>query len=242
MAYCNSCRSYNCGCNHNHYQPCLDDTGCPIQLDAGCVIYGKNNNQVSGLVNLDLPNGSTLKLILDTIDANLEGFEVEDWSLPCLRDVYTINTLQQFAQSVDTQLCALQADIEDVADLAALPITPVDTTSIDLTVSGIGSHTIAASLIISATSGNRLSVVSDGALVVPQTLSADYDAKTISIAGGNTIDMLNFCGCEDCNSFLGELASDPLSPSAGQYWYNTSTSQLRIFIDSAKYNFTLTAV
>src|SRR5690349_1208881 len=104
----------NCGCPT--YVPCncypytsstCCPTGCPIQLDTSCVIYHKNNNQTSGLVGLQLGNGSTLELILDSIDVKLRGLNVADWTLAYLRAGYTINTLQQLAEAVDQELSDL---------------------------------------------------------------------------------------------------------------------------------------
>lgn len=106
---CNLCGKprYSCNCQVI-CDPC-NNNGCPIQLDASCVFYHKNNNEVSELTNLGLTNGATLELILETIDVKLEGLNVLDWELDCLRDDFTINTLQQFAQAVDTKICQLSA-------------------------------------------------------------------------------------------------------------------------------------
>lgn len=97
----NPCGS--CTCNQYVY------TGCPIQLDFSCVIYHKANNEVTELDGLGLPNGSTLELVIETIDEKIKQLGILNFTLPCLRARYVINTMQQFAQAVDTDLCIYEA-------------------------------------------------------------------------------------------------------------------------------------
>ena len=81
----------NCRTGRFPAQPCnsqfppSNSCGCPDLLDSNCVIYHKYNNMISGLVNLNLGNGSTLQLILDSIDAQLGYINVSRWALPNLR-------------------------------------------------------------------------------------------------------------------------------------------------------------
>ena len=119
--YCTTCQSHYCSCNTNcssvPCNPCPSNckcssccsTGCPIKLDTSCIIYHKNNSTISGLVKLGLANGATLELILDTIDPYIGQLQANNWSLPYLRDQegYTVNTLEQFATSVDAELSIL---------------------------------------------------------------------------------------------------------------------------------------
>jgi hypothetical protein len=101
---------HNCGCPS--YVPCsCTATGCPILLDSACVIYHKDLNVTSGLIGLNLGNGSTLQLILDSIDVKLRNLTVADWDLSCLRVDYVINSIQQFAEAMDTELCLLKARV-----------------------------------------------------------------------------------------------------------------------------------
>lgn len=67
-------------------------------------------NSQSELSNLDLENGSTLELILNTIDDYIGQIKAANWSFPILEDElgYTINTLQQFATAVDEQIGLLE--------------------------------------------------------------------------------------------------------------------------------------
>jgi len=218
----------DCGCGHTHYpsypsisicDPCNTNTGCPIQLDWECVIYNKANNEISALTNLGLTNGATLKAFGEAVDTYIGFLKVEDFDLPCLRDTYTINSLQQFAEAVDTQLCELAAEIDTVAGSVNTPITPVDTQSINLTANGTLDHTLQADVKVSANSGNRLSIQSDGLYSSPMVLTVDYNAKTIGLVGSNSVSVAALF--TPVSGFLGNVTSDPSTPLDGQYWYRT---------------------
>jgi len=81
-----------------------------IKLDTTCIIYHKSNNEQTELDNLDLQNGSTLELILNTIDDYIGQIKANNWNFPILEDElgYTINTLQQFATAVDEMIGFLE--------------------------------------------------------------------------------------------------------------------------------------
>ena len=99
---CSPCAPKPCGCS---------TSGCPIKLDTSCIIYHKNNNELSELIDgLGLQNGATLELILETISKKIEQINVTTWLFPYLVDSegYTINTLQQFATAVDAEPGLLQ--------------------------------------------------------------------------------------------------------------------------------------
>lgn len=109
----------SCNCQQPHFssspcntpRPCgCDSSGCLIKLDATCIIYHKNNNDVTQLDNLDLQNGATLELFMNTVDDYIGQIKASNWSFPILVDElgYTINTLQQFATAVDEQIGLLQ--------------------------------------------------------------------------------------------------------------------------------------
>ena len=227
------------GWNHNAFcDPCANPGPCPIQLDFNCIIYHKNNDQVNNLGPIGLTNGATLQLFADTVATMLGPIAGPDggptaWTLPCLRAVpYTINTLQQFAQAVDTQLCVLQGEIDSVIATAATPITPVDTNSINLTVSGTLNHTLQADAIISPNANNQLSILGNGLFAAPQTLSVNPALHTVTISGGNTVDLTSLI-CS-VGGFLGNVTSDPVSPLDGQYWFRTdlaAASGLRIHLN-----------
>lgn len=120
---CHSCGSpYKCNCVQQNLipcppYPCPQPTGCPIQLDTACVIYHKNNNQMSNLLEgLNINNGATLELILDTISAKVEQLNFLDLNLPFLDDTYVINSLQSFATAVDSQFSAVNDQINDLIE------------------------------------------------------------------------------------------------------------------------------
>lgn len=113
---CHICgQPYHVSCNCNQSpcppKPCgCDSSGCLVKLDTTCIIYHKNMNEQTQLENLDLENGSTLELILNTIDDYIGQIKANDWEFPVLEDElgYTINTLQQFATAVDEMIGLLE--------------------------------------------------------------------------------------------------------------------------------------
>lgn len=224
----------SCGCNDFPAQPCspfsfCGPTGCPILLDSTCVIYHKNMNSASGLINLSLGNGSTLELILNSIDSAL-GAPASNWNLPFLRSVpYTINNFQQFGQAVDTELSL----IDTALSAAATPNSATDTDSIHFILSGILNRNISADLKISAITHNLLTIQPDGAFASPQTVSIDYTAKTLTLSDSNTVELSSLvCGV---SGFLGNVTADPTAID-GQYWFRTDLSAsvgLRIKLNGA---------
>jgi hypothetical protein len=133
---CGQPQYYPCNCVQQNLLPCnpcsTTSDGCPIKLDTACVIYHKSLSTPSGLEALNLPNGSTLDLILDTIDVQLRQINVPDWTLPFLDDSYVINTLEQFGTAVDSQFAEVDSQISDINTLiegmgylGALPADPV---------------------------------------------------------------------------------------------------------------------
>lgn len=132
---CYSCGSYKpCNCVTQINYPCVPCstpvTGCPIQLDSNCVIYHKDNNTTSLLLEgLNLNNGATLQLILETISAEIlainttiEQLDFEDIDLPFLDPIYTITDLESFAIAVDSQFAAVDSAIADMGYLGATPV------------------------------------------------------------------------------------------------------------------------
>jgi hypothetical protein len=218
----------SCGCEQI-LVPC-SDTGCPIQLDSACVLYHKANSEISTLTNLGIANGATLELILETIDAALASLRISTWTLPTLRSNHTINTLQQFAESADTEIGLLKTSVTALQAASSTPITPIDTQSVDITVSGTNNHSIQAAVKVSAVAGNRFSIQSDGGYVASQTLSVDYNAKSLSISNGNTVSLTSLLSTVD--GFLGTFSTDPSAVLEGQYWYNSTDSKLKIKVNS----------
>lgn len=98
---CNTCYQYDnyCTCRHSLVNP------INLQIDSAQVIYHKSNGEISELTNLDLSNGATLELILETIDAKLEPItSILSTTLTYLRTKYVVNTLSQFLVAVSTEL------------------------------------------------------------------------------------------------------------------------------------------
>lgn len=215
---CTPIHSDDCGCSS-----CCG--GCPVNLDMSCVFYHKDNNKLTELDGLNFTNGATLEIIIEAIDEKIKEINVLDFDLPCLRVSYVINTVQQFAEAVDTEICLIKDSIADLEDESATPLVANDSATIDFTTSGTLNHTVTASVKLSETSGNRLIEELDGIYVDGQILSIDYDEKTISISDGNTLSFASLMS--GTLGFLGNLASDP-SATDGQYWYNTSSNLLKI--------------
>lgn len=220
-----------CRCGNTYDKCCCSQSttnGCPIQLDTTCVLYHKDNNAVSALTNLAITNGATLQSILEAIDVYIGQIKVTDWVLTCLREDYTIDSLQAFAQAVDTEICILKGQVAAIEANAVVPITPVDTQSINLGVSGLINHTLQADVKISAQVNNLLSVLADGLYSSPQTLNINYASKEISITNGNTLSFASILA--GTYGWLGNLPSDPTAID-GQYWWNTVSSQLKIKVN-----------
>lgn len=106
--YCSCSNRYtSSGCNPCYSTPCYVTSGCPIQLDFSCILYHKNNNEVTELDGLNLSNGATLELVIETLDEKIKQLAVLDFSLPYLRSLYVINTMKQFVEAVDTELSGI---------------------------------------------------------------------------------------------------------------------------------------
>jgi hypothetical protein len=220
----------SCGCEST--TPCVQlcdecESGCPLQLDFDCLIYHKDGSEVSQLTNLDLPNGSTLTTIVEKIDYFIGQINVQGFALPILVGLgYTINTLQQFCEAVDTEIGNINTAIAALG--SQTPITPTDSETIDLTVSGVNNHTIRADVNLSGVADNQIVIHPTGLYAAPQNLSINYVAKTLSISGGNSV---SIAGLGVAN-YLGEVAADPATPTNGQYWWNTTSSELKIRVNS----------
>lgn len=227
---CQRCgTNYGCSCGKSYNNcppPCpppCPDNGCPVKLDFTCVIYHKDNNQLSKLDYLGLTNGATLQLVIETINEKLKQLKVLDFTLPCLRATYVISNLEQFAEAVDTELCLIKSTI---AAITVPPLVANDTSSIDFTTSGTLGHTLTGSVKISATANNLVSILADGLYVTPQTLSLNAITKELSISNGNTVSLASItCGA---SGFLGNFTADPGVSIDGQYWYNSVSDQLKM--------------
>lgn len=222
---CHDCLPYIPDCITPN--PCIP---CDVIVDFKCVIYNTGSSDVSGLDGLNLGNGSSLKLFAETVDEKLKQLNVIDFTLANLRENYVINTLKQFAEAVDTEVDSLQDQIDAITGLSNVPLIANDSSSINFTTSGTLNHTVTAVVKISAASNNLAAILSDGIFVAPQTLSIDFDAKTISISNGNTINLSSIIATP--TGYLGNVSSDPSTAINGNYWYNTGTGLVRIKVNN----------
>lgn len=231
----------SCGCNEFPAQPCgpffPPDCGCPTKLGTSCVIYN-NDNQQSGLINMQLPNGSTTTQIFNVIDGLLGNINVSLWVLPFLRSLYSpLTTLPQFGNAVDTELRVIYNGLAAVSGAALVGNVGGNTDSVDVICSGTLGKNITANVNISAASGNSLVINPDGLYATPQLLTVNYATKTLGITNGNTVDLTSLvCGV---SGFLGDVTVDPTAID-GQYWYNTTSAQLKIKLNGAVRVITIT--
>jgi hypothetical protein len=115
--YCPSCSN---PCSQCCCRTVVYSSGCPVQLDFSCVLYHKNNNEVTELDGLSLSNGATLELVIETIDEKIKQLNVLDFTLTNLRQTYVVNTMQQLVQALDTELGLKNTfDVDEYADNAA---------------------------------------------------------------------------------------------------------------------------
>jgi hypothetical protein len=212
------------------FPPNCGSNGCFEFTDSSCIIYHKNFNITSGLINLNLPNGTPVQLILETIDAQLGQFNGTNWLIPYLRSItlpFSINNLPQFAAAVDTEFSVIAGEIAALQLVAALPNSSTDTPTVHFILTGTLDRNISANVKVSATSGNQLTIQPDGLYSQAQNLSIDYAAHTLSITDGNTVDFTSILGI----GWKGNVATDPVSPPDGSYWWNTTSSTLKIAVD-----------
>lgn len=109
---CTSCYNYTSCCKPEvDCEPCANSSGCPVNLDTKCVFYNLSSSDPSGLICMNLPNGTSLTDILEEIDTKLcQAFpDIAAYDLPCLRSSYTILNFQDFAEAVDYQLCYVKS-------------------------------------------------------------------------------------------------------------------------------------
>lgn len=217
---------------HSCYQPdylCSCESDCPIKLDFACIIYNKEGKDASKLQGLNLPNGSTLRLVVELIDEKIKQLNVVNYSIPFLRTISTINNIQKFAEVVDSQISALKSNLVDISTDVSPDVVGSNTPSINIGTSGTQGHTISANLKVSAQAGNTISVLSDGVYNNPQTLNVNYTNKTLSIANGNTVDLSALVQAP--SGYLGNVVSDPSTPLDGNYWFNTVQNKLKIRVN-----------
>jgi hypothetical protein len=128
MQYCNQC--------HTHYEPHHGHT-CQNgwQVDASRVFYHFESCEASKLTCLEIPNGTNLQTILEIVDyaiCQAITFNYNSYNLPCLRARYTITDNQQFAESVDTELCRILSQVATCNTTVTDAINDLDARLTDL--------------------------------------------------------------------------------------------------------------
>lgn len=80
MNNCTNCQDSNLNKNYSldtvtpFCQNCSNEnSACIVKMDADCVIYHLDNTSVSKLVNLNLPNNTSLSIILEAIDTAISS-------------------------------------------------------------------------------------------------------------------------------------------------------------------------
>ena len=232
-------RDCGCGSFPPPFPPQRDcGRGPQLFLDSAQVIYHLEQNQLSNLNNLGFPNGTPLQPILDKIDYFIGFLNITQWNIPNIKTFFPgVNfvNLQQFGQAVDSILGTFNSDIIAVSGATSIPLSSTNTESITFDLSGAGNKNISGFVNISAASGNTLAVLTDGLFAAPQSLSVNYTTNAISISGGNSVALPN-----NPQAFLGNLSADPGSAIDGNYWYNTTSSQLKIRLNGAVRVITIT--
>lgn len=220
---CNKCYQPFCGgtCNEN---PC--ESGCPIKLDFACIVYNKDGKEASKLSGLNLPNGSTLRLVVELLDEKIKQLDVVNYALPHLRQSHVINNVKKFAEVVDSTLASLRSDILSLSSESSPNVIGIASSSINLATSGTQGHTIKADLKLSASEGNTLTILGDGLYNNPQTLGINYLTKSLTISNGNSVDLTPLVQAP--SGYLGKVIADPSSPLDGNYWFNSSQNKLKI--------------
>ena len=215
------CKQNDCGCE----QSCPDI--CPIKLDFKCVLYNKDSTEVSTLDGLNLPNGTSLKAIIEIIDDKFLDLKVQDYNLPFLRNNHVINNFKQLNETIDTVLSNIETSISNIP--YNMPLTTINSSSINFSTSGALNHTLTGNVKISI-ANDLLTVVSDGLFVEPQTLSLNYNTKVLSLSYANSVDLSGIIN--QSSGYLGEVTSDPNSAINGNYWFNTVQNKLKIKVNN----------
>ena len=131
---------------------------------------------------------STLSTSLQTLTTTVGGINTQ----ATLDDFETISGLPGPTATTSALFLALQQLVvshdQDILDLQALgstSITPVDSPSVDLTVSGAGNHTIQADVNLSAVANNAITEQVDGLHVISPSISAS-NTSTVNITANGT--------------------------------------------------------
>lgn len=219
---CYNCGTPYCSCRTScrTYDPCYVTSGCPIQLDFSCVLYHKNNSEISELDGLGLSNGSTLELVIETLDEKIKQLAVLDFSLPFLRETYVINTMKQFVEAVDTQL-----ELIDTGTASSGTYTPTLTQVLTTTNPSANIHTytrigdivtVYGSMSLTTASGT------DAGVGISLPVASDFSAAT---------NLNGLCTSSDPTStaFMGQIKGDATNDRAELQFTGVANGSFTIY-------------
>jgi len=188
---CNSPDYIQCGCDLEPYcLPCSSDSNCVQKIDAECVIYHRDDNKPSKLTCMGIPNKTPIETILETIDGFICQLNTVQTPLTAI-DSPTIDltawgvlkhTLQadvKISSASGNTLVALGDGLYISQAGSQVPITPIDSNSVNLTAFGTLDHTLQADVIISPDAGNALEIRSNGLFAV------DASGNTVATTADN---------------------------------------------------------
>lgn len=141
-----------CTCEQN-CEPCAEEQVCKINLDSSCVFYNLASANPSALTCVDLPNGTSLKVILETLDEKLCNLtpDINGYNLPCLRNSYVVTNFRQFSESVDSELCTIKTQL-----LTEIQNTQQDLSILSTLVTSIYQPNISTCGVINIISGDTI--------------------------------------------------------------------------------------
>ena len=135
---------------------------------------------------LPTPAAETPLTVVDSSTVNLSNSGTADHTL-------TANVIVSSAIGNQLQVTPEGLFVAPDVEAAETPITPVDSTSVDLSVSGVDNHTLTAAVKVSAAAGNQVQINSDG-IFVPQDIDqpiTPVDTSTVDLsvsgAGSHTL-------------------------------------------------------
>ena len=75
------------------------------QVNTADIFYNSDNAQPSELMNLGIPNGTNLNIILALLDEQaVRAIDLKALNIPYLRSKYTIKSLKNILESIDAEL------------------------------------------------------------------------------------------------------------------------------------------
>jgi len=232
---CNSPDYIQCNCNAEPFcQQCSENSICVEKVDAECVIYNRDDSSPSKLTCMGIPNKTSVATILEAIDGFICNINAVQTPLTAIDspsiDLTAWGTLKHTLQAdvnisaASGNTLAILGDGLYVSQAGSqVPITPIDSNSVNLTAFGTLDHTLQADVNVSSASGNTLSVLGDGLYV--ETGAVDTADNGLTKTGNN----IQLGG-----SLLKETSIQALS-----YPLNLLTNSSHFNITDGSYNFNI---